>query len=180
LGKVTTISDGKITWLISPMTGKQQVPDKDDPSSANCWGLKFENAKVTGSEAVNGHECWIVESSKKDSMTDRYWLDKAKYDVLKGESRDQDGHVLLWVLSDFQPLSGGFEYPYKMDVFSGDTVVASMSVKNITVNTGIADSLFDPDKVDAQKTDVQEMLRRLLEQQGADSAAPDTTEPPKK
>jgi len=173
LGKVTTISDGKNTWLVSPMTGKQQIPDKGDPSSANCWGLKFESAKVTGSETVDGRDCWIVESTKPDSISDRYWLDKAKFDVLKGESKDSEGHLLRWTLSDFRPLSAGFDYPYKMEVWSGDSVVASMGVKNIEVNTGLADSLFDADKVEVNKTDMDEMLRRLMQQQGAD-----TTEPP--
>jgi outer membrane lipoprotein-sorting protein len=181
MGTITTISDGKSTWLISPMTGKQEVPEKGDPSSANCWGLKFEQAKVTGSETIDGRECWIVESGKPDSITDRYWLDKAKYDVLKGESKDQEGHILRWSLSDFRPILGAFEYPYKMDVLSGDTVVASMTVSSVAVNTGLADSLFDPDKVEVNQSDLQEMLRKLMQEQGQDSTeAPDSAEPPQK
>jgi len=186
LGTITTISDGKTSWLISPMTGKQEGPDKGDPSSANCWGLKLEKARVTGSETIDSRDCWVVESGKPDSITDRYWLDKAKYDVLKGESKDQEGHILRWSLSDFRPILGAYEYPYKMDVLSGDTVVASMVVKTVTVNTGLADSLFDPDKVEVKQSDLQEMLRKLMEQQGADSTAapdsilPDSTEAPRK
>ncbi len=179
LRRVTTVSDGATTWLISPMTGKQQVPDKNDPSTANCWGLKFENARVAGSETVDGHECWIVETGRPDSITDRYWLDKAKLDVLKGESKDREGHVLRWELSDFQPVLGSFEYPHKMEVFNGDTLVASVTVKNITLNTGLADSLFDPDRVEVNKTDMEEMLRRLMQQQGEDTTmvVPDSVGP---
>ncbi|HEY3294055.1 MAG TPA: hypothetical protein VGL38_01310 [bacterium] len=183
MGKVTTISDGRNTWLISPMVGKQQIPEKGDPSSANCWGLKFENARVAGSETVNGRECWIVESGRPDSINDRYWLDKAKFDVLKGESKDGEGHVLRWMLSDFRPVLGHYDYPYKMEVFSGDTVVATMTVRTIAVNTGLSDTLFDADRIEVKKSDMEEMLRQLMQQQGGDTAQepmPDSTEPPKK
>jgi len=181
MGKVTTISDGIKTWLISPMMGKQEVPEKNDPSSANCWGLKLQSAKVAGSETVGDRDCWIVESGKQDSISDRYWLDKAKFDVLKGESKDTEGHVLRWMLSDFRPVIGGFDYPYKMEVYSGDTVVATMAVQNITTNTGLSDTLFDADRVVVKQSDMEEMLRHLMEQQGGDSGMPvmpDSTEPP--
>jgi hypothetical protein len=39
-------------------------------------------------------------------------------------------------------------------------------VKTVTVNTGVADTLFDPDKVEVKGPNMQELMQKMQEQQG--------------
>jgi outer membrane lipoprotein-sorting protein len=171
------IDNGKETWMINPFAGKQKLDEAQAAQQElphDCWGFTAENSHITGDTTFQDQPCYVVELSR-DSVKHRLWLDKESLQVLGGESADGSSAV-NWRLSDFRPVTATYKHPYKVEMFEGDVLISTMTVRSVAVNTNLADDLFDVDKVEAPQIDMQELMRRALEAEGmeADSLAPDS------
>ncbi len=48
--------------------------------------------------------------------------------------------------------------------------MSTVVVKSVEINKGLSDNLFDPNKVEIKSpVDMQEMMKRMMQEQGADS-----------
>jgi hypothetical protein len=47
------------------------------------------------------------------------------------------------VNSDFRQVEGGWEIPFKTEIFRGDRLLSTLVVKSREVNTSLADALFN-------------------------------------
>jgi outer membrane lipoprotein-sorting protein len=177
------IGNGTDTWMMNSISGKRKLSGEEarqQEFGRDCWGFTPENSKLIGEGHAQGKDCWLAELSK-DSVTHKLWLDKKTLLVLQGEAR-QGENTARWVLSDYRKVKGEYEHPYKIEIYQDDQPIATMAVQSIALNTGLSDTLFDPDKMQVQQVDMQELMRRAMEAQGGtvDSVGSDSTEPGQK
>ena len=162
--KTVMIDNGEQAWMFSPFGGKKELSREEAERNAparNCWGFFPENAKITGSETMQGRDCYIVEIEEPGAMT-RLWLDKQNFIPVQGETRDSAGVELYrWIHSDFHRIHGDWEYPYRTEMYEGSELAATMLVTSLDVNQGVSDDLFDPDKVSIPQVDIQDLLQMM-------------------
>jgi outer membrane lipoprotein-sorting protein len=166
--KSVIINDGADAWMISPMTGKQKLPPeqaRQQQITRDCWGFTPANSRITGSDTLAGHECWLVEFTE-DSVTHTLYLDKNSL-LVRGGLATEGGVTVRWQLSDFRKVLDGYEHPYRIEVFDGSQLLSTMTVKSVTVNTGLSDALFDASKEEVPPNNMEEMMRKMLEQQNS-------------
>ncbi len=174
--RTVVIDDGHQTWMINPFTGKQKLDEAEAARQElphDCWGFTPANSRITGEAMAQGRPCYLVELDR-DSVTHTLWLDKESLLVREGNSRDGASEV-RWVLSDFRPVTPDYQHPYKVEMFDGDQLLSTMTVRSVTVDSQLADGLFNADSVQTPALDMQELMRRAFEAQGAmeaDSLAP--------
>jgi len=110
--------------------------------------LSHYNAEVTGSEQVNGKECWVVKLTAFDPdvtyQGKRLWVDKSRYIPLKEELYAKSGTLLKRTeLSDIENIDGRW-YPKKI-VFKDmlqEGEGTEFIVENIQFNIDIPDYVF--------------------------------------
>jgi outer membrane lipoprotein-sorting protein len=159
------LHDGTNTWMISPFTGKKMLSENEagpyrshqDPSAF------LENAEVIGSENVNGRDCYIVKTSAEGGSV-TLWLDKKSLVTVQGETGEGETKV-RWMHSDFRKVKGDWEVPFKTEMYQGEQLLSVVEVKNVSVNTGLSDDLFDPNRVEVKGMDMQSMMQQMMSQQ---------------
>ena len=185
MGKTMTtlaISDGKDAWVISPFTGKQKLPP-DDAARMKVGGYWWEpyiaGGKVTGTEKVDGRECYVVEMKDQEkSPFTKLWLATDTLVQVKAELKMGDGQTTVLHFSNFREVAPGFEIPYKTVSMVGDKVHSTVEVKEVKVNQDLADDLFDASKVEAPAgPNMQELLKQMQEQQQQQQQQPDQSSP---
>lgn len=153
-GEVKTIFlfDGNDYWIFNQMSGKQKITNEEQYNTKeNIWWRALPvNATITGTENIDGRSCYVIEFPEGENQTfDKMWIDKNKYIMVQGK-KTQKGKKLLVKYSDFRKISeiNNQLYPYKTTVLTSEgTVSATSEVKNIQINTGVDDSLFNPDNL---------------------------------
>ncbi|MFZ5433616.1 MAG: outer membrane lipoprotein-sorting protein [Calditrichota bacterium] len=164
------INSGDKAWMFNSFTGKTEMDPEDADQASDfqdCWGFTPENSKVVGSGEAQGRDCWIVDMVR-DSVQHKLWLDKERLFVIQGESHDEEAGI-RWALSDFRKINGKFDYPHKIEMFDGDEPVSTMTVTSVKINDGLADDLFDPEKVEMKTVDMEELMKQMMQE-----AEPDT------
>lgn len=163
--KTVVISDGKDTWVISPFQGKKKASGREAQQyqgRKNWWDFMSDGATLKGTEKVNGRNCYVVKlKGGEPGSYDTMWLDEKSLNLIQAESKNPDGQKIRIVSSDFKKVVRGLEFPYKTDVYAGKNLMSSTQIKSLKVNQGIPDSMFDPDKVEAPKMDMQDMMKRM-------------------
>jgi outer membrane lipoprotein-sorting protein len=171
MGEMETviIYNGEDMWMISSFLGKKKLSDKEAEqykTEKNWWNLISEKAKIVGTEEVDKRECYVVETSEeKEFPFTRIWLDKETLNLIKGEHEEPKAETMLWVNSDFKKIKDDWEMPYKTEMYSGEKLMTTSTVKSIEVNQGLSDDLFDPDKVEVKKVDMQEMMKKMMQEE---------------
>ena len=171
MGEMETviIYDGEDLWMISSFSGKKKLSDEEAheyQTERNWWDLISEKAKIVGTEKVDKRECYVVETKEeKEFPFTRIWLDKKSLDLIKGERKQPKEETMLWVHSDFKKVKGDWEVPYKTEIYTGEKLVSTFLVKSLEINKGLSDDLFDPNKVKAKKFDMQEMMKKMMQEE---------------
>ena len=166
------VNDGTHAWVFSPLGEKKQLTEEEARLSAparNCWGYFPDNARVTGSEEAQGRDCYIVELEEEGVRT-KLWLDQHNFVPLQGETRDSTGtENYRWTHSDFHTIHGDWEYPFKTEMYAGDSLAATMIVTSLDVNQGLPDALFDPDSVHVPPVNLEELMKMMTAPEDSDS-----------
>jgi len=163
--ETTVIFDGQDTWMISAFTGKKKLSggqEKQYQAQRDWWGQVSDKASVVGSETVSGRDCYMVDVNdpQKSSFT-KMWVDKKSLNLIKGEMKNPKGETSSWVSSDFRKIKGDLEMPYKMEMFQNGKLMSASVVKSVEINKGLADDLFNPEKVQAKGMDFQQMMKGM-------------------
>jgi len=163
------IYDGKDTWMISSFLGKQKLPyeeGKEYQMGMDWWEFISEKTKVVGTEKVGERECYVVdvEEEEEPSFT-RLWLDKENLALIKGESKEPEGETMVWIYSDFRKIKGDFEIPYKTEMYVDGKLMGTLLIKSLEINKGLSDDLFDPDKVEVKGFNMEEMMKKMMQEQ---------------
>jgi len=166
MGSMETIviGDGKDYWLISPILGTQKVPPAEGEkyqSDWQWWDRLTTEARVVGEEKVNARNCYVVEGKPKEGTAfSKLWIDKDSFFLVKAEGKADDTAMSM-VCSDFRPIHGQFQIPYRTDIFAEGKVVSTVRVTSVKVNTGLADDLFDPKKAKAKGPSMEQMMKMM-------------------
>lgn len=172
-GEVTTtvIFDGEQMWMIS-MMGTHKLGDKDQAKYAKdkswkWWNYLTEGGSVTGSEEVNGRDCWVigfVQPKEKDAARppfSRLWLDKEKLVQVKAEFPIDKGKAGIALYSDVKPAIGKMEMPHRTEMYADGKLAMTSVIRTIEYNKGLADDLFDAKKAKGQSKGFGEMFKGL-------------------
>ncbi len=107
-------------------------------------GVRTEVAQTVG---VGGRTVTVIGAREGDRGSPAVWLDP-DYGVIRFITREEgpDGVKLLdLAFSEHRKVSGGFFYPFRQEIFLDGKLLSVTFVLNVEVNTGLPDSLFDPD-----------------------------------
>lgn len=164
--KTIIISDGKETWMISPMTGKRKLSaeeEKEHQTARYWWEVISEKAKIVGTEKVGNRDFYVVEIKEgKKFLFTKVWIDKKNLVVVKAESKRPKGETMFWVFSDFRKIKKDYEMPYKTEIYVEGKLMSTTLVKSIEINKGLSDDLFNPEKVEVKGFSMQEMMKRMM------------------
>jgi outer membrane lipoprotein-sorting protein len=166
---MAVIGDGEHYWMVSSMMGKQQLPPEEAEKYATPWRCSEyvpQNGKIVGSETVNGRDCHVVVAMDTTFEMAKIWLDKETLDLLKAEAKQEDEDHTVMFFKDYRKVHGDLRYPYTSEVYQGEKLLSTITVKAVEVNKGVADTLFDPDKVEVKGPSMQDMIKKMQEQQG--------------
>ena len=166
---MAVIGDGKEYWMVSSMMGKQQLPREEADKYAAPWKCGEyipQSGKIVASETVNGRDCHVVVAMDLTFEMAKIWLDKETLDLLKAEAKQEDAEQTVMFFKDYRKVHGDLRYPYMSEIYQGDKLISTITVKTIDVNKGVADTLFDPDKVEVKGPNMQELMQKMQEQQG--------------
>lgn len=166
--EATIIYDGKETWMISSLMGKKKLSDEEQKQyqpESDWWDSISEKAQIVGTEKVGERKCYVVEIKEEgQSPFTKIWLEKKNLELIKAESKEQEGKTMLMICSDFKNIKGDWRMPYKTEMYMGGNLFSISRVKSLEINKGLSDDLFDPDKVKAKGFSFQEMLKKMMRQ----------------
>jgi len=172
--KTIIIYDGKDTWMISSFTGKKKKlsgeVEKQYQRERNWWKLISEKAKIAGTEKVGKRDCYVVEIQEEEYPFTKLWLDKTNLVLIKGESKGTEGETILLICSDFKKIKGGWEMPYKTEIYADGELMSTSLIKSIKINKGLSDDLFDPKKVKIKRKGygIREIMKEMMLEEAED------------
>lgn len=144
------IYDGTAGWASSPMGNKEMtgedLEDMQREAPINTYGALAAlgvKAEVTGRKDVKGRDCYEVTLTSKSGGVSRHYFDakdflKVREVSVKNTPRGPVEQVTD--LSSYKPY-GGVSIPTSLEQTVMGTTF-TLTVDNVTVNTGVADSLF--------------------------------------
>jgi outer membrane lipoprotein-sorting protein len=173
--KTIFISDGRNEWVISPFMGKKKLSPKEQKNyqtGANWYDQLPTKAKITGTEKIGKHNCYVVEFKPTDSFSfTKIWLEKKNLLLIKALGQGEKERVLSIINSDFKKIKGIWKIPYKTQIYSGKQLSSTLLVRSLKLNKGLSDDLFDPDKVETKGSampagmpNMQEMMQQMMQQ----------------
>jgi len=169
--QIIIIFDGKDTWMISPFTGKRKLtPEQTEEqmqyqTGMNWWKSISDKAKYVRIEKVNNRECYLLELKiEGTSPYSRIWVDKKNLFLVQAEGKNSSGESMRMIFSDFRKIKGGWEFPYKTEMFIDGKPMFTLLVKSYKLNQGLSDELFDVDKVEVSGPNLQEMMQNMMQQ----------------
>lgn len=162
-GKIEEGSNGKVTWSISQQTGPvvnegkihEYTRIKMAFDDLTYWKKYYTNPKCTGSEKVDGKDCFVVQLTPKVSdekiklKPETYYFDKKTSLLLKIKGTlitPMGDFEAEFSFSDFRKVDG-IKMPYKavMAVLGQKRVFTTKSVKH---NVNMPKDRFDlPDEI---------------------------------
>ncbi len=161
------IYDGKDTWMISSMMGKQKLigdEEKQYQIGSDWWGFLSEKAEITGSEKIDSYDCYVVEADEQgDYPYSRIWIDKNSLVLIKAEREGPNDKKIQMVFSDFKKVKDTWDVPYKTEMLMDGKLMSVVLVKSIEINKNLSDDLFDPEKVEVKGTSMQDIMKMMKE-----------------
>lgn len=177
MGSMQTIIifDGQDTWMISSFAGKKKLTTEQAEeqmryqTGMNWWQSISDEAKYVGIEKVNNRECYILKLKIDESSPySKIWVDKENLFLVQTEGKNSSGESMRMMFSDFRKIEGGWEFPYKVEMFINKKLMFTLLVKSYKLNQSLPDDLFDVNQVEVSGPNMQEMMQNLM-QQGKDN-----------
>jgi outer membrane lipoprotein-sorting protein len=162
--KTIVIGDGTNAWIVSPMMGKSKIPVEEGAKYRSQWSCSDYQpvaAEIIGSEKIGGRDCYVLAVLDKSSDFAKLWIDQKSFILMKMEGKPQEGVASVILLSDYRKVSADYEMPFRTEMYSGKDLISTVVVKSVAVNKGIADDLFDPDKIKASGPDMKDMMEQM-------------------
>jgi outer membrane lipoprotein-sorting protein len=153
--KIIIVFDGQSGWMIAPYTGSsdpQDMPaeqlngakkeDMDGPFFN--WKEKGNMLELIGKEDIDGTPVYNIKITSKDSSVANYYLDAAKYVVLKMKSKVMSQGQAAEIetsFSDFRE-SNGIQSPFKFETFANGQAGAQITFDKIEFDVPIDNEAF--------------------------------------
>ncbi|MBI2544661.1 MAG: hypothetical protein HYW16_05515 [Candidatus Rokubacteria bacterium] len=111
------------------------------------WRGLGVQTEVAQTVRVGGRPVTLIGAREGDRTSSAVWLDP-DYGVIRFITREEglEGVKLLdLAFSEHRKVLAGFFYPFRQEIFLDGKLLSVTAVRNVEVNTGLPDSLFDPD-----------------------------------
>jgi hypothetical protein len=111
------------------------------------WAALGVRTDVAAPARFRGRPVTVIGARPGDLTVPAVWLDP-EHGVVRVVTRERRGRgetVLDLVFDEHRPLLGGAFYPYRQELFADGRLLFVVIVREVAVNTGPADVLFDPD-----------------------------------
>ncbi len=152
IGKIESGSNGEIAWDNSALQGariKQGIEKADSLrdgvfNSSLFWRKLYSKVETTGSENVEGHDCYKVVLTPAEGSSSTHFYDKKSGLLIKTATRrtTQMGEISAEVIADDYRKEGDILTPHKMtNRFSGQEFV--LTVNSVEYNTDLQPGVFD-------------------------------------
>ncbi len=153
IGKMTEGVDGDLAWSMSAMQGPR-IKDGDEKAesvrqarynSDVNWRDAYKSAETTGSEMVDGKDCYKVLMTSKDGKTSTRWYDKKSGLLLKMAmtSKTPMGEVNVEIFPGDYRKEGDILMPHKtVSKLAGQELV--MTIDKVEQNVEIPKEKFEP------------------------------------
>jgi outer membrane lipoprotein-sorting protein len=164
--KTIVISDGTNVWIIAPMLGKSQVPPDEGKKYSGQWTCSDyipADAQVIGSETIDGRACYVLSVLDASSDVAKLWIDQKDLSLLKMVGKEKEGEAMTALFSDFRRVADDLELAYKTEMYSGGDLITTMTITSVEINKGLADDLFDPDKVKVEGADMLNTMKQAMD-----------------
>jgi outer membrane lipoprotein-sorting protein len=106
-------------------------------------GIRDEFGHVT---RLAGRSVAVIGAKLGERDTPSVWIDPEHGVVrfIRRERLPKGEGVVDLAFSEHRPLAGAFFFPHRQEAFVDGKLVVLVVVRSITVNTGLADAIFDP------------------------------------
>ena len=163
----TIIFNGNKMWMIMPFAGKVEVPIKDQLKQQmhmNWWESISTNMEITGTDSVDGIDCYVLESKVKDSVTgfDKIWLEEQDFVIVKSEAKGPNGQEYVMKATDIRLIDNKWKFPYRMRMYIDGNLISDVRTKSIQINQNISETLFDPNSIEAPS--MNDMMQNIMKQ----------------
>jgi outer membrane lipoprotein-sorting protein len=155
--KIIQAFDGKVAWMINPMTGNidpQRMPDDEtraatidtDPDGSPLidYQTKGHKVELAGKDDVEGTTAYKLRIKLKSGVSSVLLLDEKTFlpskTVTKGNQMGQEMEVETY-LSNYQPVNGVM-MPFASEVKVGGRSMVRNVIEKIEANVPIDDALF--------------------------------------
>lgn len=111
------------------------------------WRSLGVRTEVAEAVRVGGRTLTVIGARTGDRQSPSVWLDP-DYGVVRFITREAGpgGPKLLdLAFSEHRKVPAGFFYPFRQEIFLNGKLLSVAVVRSVEVNTGLPDSLFDPD-----------------------------------
>jgi hypothetical protein len=111
------------------------------------WAALGVRTDLAAPARFRGRPVTVIGARPGDLSVPAVWLDP-EYGVVRvvtRERRPHGGTVLDLTFGEHRPLVGGAFYPYRQELFADGRLLFVVIVREVAVNTGLADALFDPE-----------------------------------
>ena len=173
--EMISVYDGQKGAMANSMTGIQPMDEdeiKQMKAGITPWEMAIKDAKLIGSEKLDGRDCWVLDMSNQEQAFSKVWLDKDELIVLKARSEGAAGQGAAQgqgpaeiFFKDYREIASDYSFPYLSEIHQAGQIVATYKVQELTTNTGLPDDLFDPDKLEAPAgPNLEEMMKQMQEQ----------------
>lgn len=162
--KTIVVGDGKNAWIVNPMMGKSEISAEEGAKYRGQWSCSDYlpvSAEIIGSEKIGGRECYVLSVLDNSSDFSKIWIDQKSFNLMKMEGKPQEGVASVILLSDHRKVLGDFEMPFRTEMYSGKDLISTTVVRSVEVNKGLADDLFDPDKIKTSGPDMKDMMDQM-------------------
>jgi outer membrane lipoprotein-sorting protein len=146
------IDDGEGRWTITPF-GMKEVSREDREASRMLVDFLLppslsSEMNIVGQEIIGEREAVIIEVQENvDLPYDRIWLDTERLVPLKMVKLDSEEREVTLLFHDYQKIEGLWGLPFSTEIYYDGVLTSTMKVRNLKVNTGFPNDLFDPVKV---------------------------------
>lgn len=148
--RTITISDGENAWIFRPGGRKDRLPAEKVgrmPGAGFWWEAVVKNGRVSGLETIRGRECYVIEIAEEQGAPFRkLWLDVSSLVQVQADIVGPNGMHGKVEFSEFHEIAPGFEIPYITRTIAAGRVMSEVIVTSVQKDTGLDDSLFEPDK----------------------------------
>ncbi len=146
-GKMIMLFDGKDYWTISAMGKMKTTSMQEQTQVIQTYSKYIKNGKLMGTETVEGRECYYIKiTPTKDNPYLAMWVDKEWLYPIKAKIQSPQGEMIV-IAKDFREEKGIGMVPHIIET-QGAGISNITVIKEVKVNTGLSDDLFDPAKIE--------------------------------
>ncbi|MBU1638389.1 outer membrane lipoprotein-sorting protein [bacterium] len=148
---VIELFDCKSEWQVNALQGKVRMGGggrRFQSPAVEYWIDPPENSVILGSEIMHNRDCWIIESIPTPAYNySRVWIDKEYYMMIRVESWDEQHNPTVVENTNLWYVLDDFAIPSRTVIKKQWRPAMELVIKELRVNQGLPDSLFDADKL---------------------------------